>query len=505
MILSLILYAILTKADNHYYECFDHKTCATVYEGKKLYCYYGECTDTCPPGYEKINFGNSRHFNCTCNKALGVERDGYFNNTYFRYLNEKCKCNKTFPPFCRVNVYAEGIGYTDGLIPRGAPPNCKVNTEHIPDVLTEFAFFLVVITMSIFAFVNCRSASGVTYDLHRYYGIYTLGSLTVLVFVSTVTPFSVGFTRTMGFGIMAHNSSEWNILLRLHFGKTAFVRNSTNVCVIIYYIVMLLLTSFLPLELLLYVAMIQGGFVDWILVYFVFVAGKSMKKECDTEHVFKKCCETLYSRFVFWYGFGACFQLLAVEILFVGFQLNNAKLIGAGGFFLLPAFFCFTIWVYSQEGYMLICGPSLFMNYDKNYKKTKTLLVPFRHNTQFVDVLWHSFMGGYKSSKKTDMEMQSYDANENQTNDDEIVANYLEQDEQLTKFHVEDCESFMFGIHEHVSKCHCAKHCRCCSWIPLYWVAAFVTVIINVLVIMILPMILPTKGKCNTGFDYGSW
>jgi len=402
-----------------------------------------------------------------------------------------------------VKVYAQGIGYTDGLVPYGAPPNCKLDPDNIPKTITEFSKFLVVITLIIFLFVNCRSASGVIYDLHRYYGIYTLGSMLVIVFVSTVTPFTAGFTRTMAFGIMAHNSSEWNILLRLHFGKTAFVRNSTNVCVIIYFILLLLLTAILPLPFLLHFAMLQGGFVDWLLLLFMFVACKSMKKEGNWEHVFHRCCKTVYSRFVFWYGFGAFFQLLAVEILFVGFELNNPKLIGAGGFLLLPAFFCYTIWVFGQERYMLFCGPSVFMNYNKN-DKTQSLLIPFKHTTRVADILWNKFVGGYQPIKNADLEIELIQSHKNPTNEDAIAMSSMVQDDERTKFRVEDCESFMFGIHKDVRKCHCGERCACCAWIPLYWVAALLIVIVNVALMIYIPTIHPVHG-CNSGFNYGAW
>jgi len=500
MILELIFYALLATAHNHYYECFDHKTCESVYDDKKIYCYHGTCTDRCPPGYLQENIGQNRSFTCECDTKKGFESDGLFDGEFQSLSIHKCKCAKDF---CVVTVYATGIGYTDGLVPYGAPPNCKILPDEIPDVLTEFAFFLIVITMTIFLCVNCRSASGVIYDLHRYYAIYILGSMAVIVFVSTVTPFSVGFTRTMAFGIMAHNSSEWNILLRLNFGKTAYVRNSTNVCLIIYYILLLILTAILPLSFLLYFAMIQGGFVDWILLLFIFAAGKSMKQEGNWEHVFKRCCKTVYSRFVFWYGFGAFFQLLAVEILFVGFILNHSALIGGGAFFLLPAFFCYTIWVYGEEHYMLFCGPSVFMNYNKNYK-TQSLLIPFKHTTRVVDILWNKFMGGYKPIENADFEIQRIQNHKKSTNMDDIVMNYVEQDDGRTKFHVEDCESFMFGIQDHVSKCDCGPQCPSCAWIPLYWVAALLIVIVNVALLIFIPKQFPANS-CNTGFDYGAW
>jgi len=497
----LIFYAILTTADDHYYECFDHKTCHDIYD-HKIYCYAGTCTDRCPPGYIQDNIARNRSFTCQCDTGKYFVANGTFGGDFQKLSIPKCMCNQTF---CLVTVWAEGIGYTDGLVPKGSPPNCKINSDEIPNFLTEFSFFLMISTMIIFLFVTCRSTSGVIYDFYRYYSIYVLASMAVVVFVLTVTPFSAGFTRTMAFGIVAHNSAEWNLLLRLHFGKTAYVRNSTNVCVIIYYIVLLLLMVILPLPLLLYVAMVQGGFLDFTLFLFMFVARKSIKQDDNCENASKKCCGNVYSRFIFWYGFGAFFHLVTVEILFTGFILNAGSLIGLGSFFLLPTFFCYIIWVYSEEHYMLFFGPSLIKNYNKNYKtQSNMLLIPFRHTTQVVDILWKNLVGGYKPIHKDDVELYNLeDAKFKPANEDELIK-YIAEESRRTRFQVEDCENFKFGIHEHVRKCHCGKNCSCCAWIPLYWVAGFISISVNAALIIILPMFDPKSG-CSKGFDYGAW
>jgi len=527
-ILWLSLSATLAIAEP-YYECFEHSMCEGVHhyhdEGK-IYCYHGTCTARCPPGYTQVNIKEGRNFTCECNTEKGMKFVKYFGDPFASLNNSICECDETY---CIVTVYTTGIGYNDGLVPKGSPPNCKVDLDNIPGVVTEFAFYLVLATMIIFMYINCRSASGIIYDFHRYFGLYVLGSMMVIVFVNTVTPFTAGFTRSMGFGIIAHNSAEWNILLRLHFGKTAYARNTSNVILIIYYIVMLLAVVVLHLEQLLYFSMVQGGFLDWTLLFFTVAGSKTIKHTENFEIVFGDCCHTAYSRFIFWFGFGALFHLTSVEILFAGFTLNNAVVIGAGGFFLLPMFLCYTIWVFGQERFMVFCGPSLFMDYNKNYKDDEDrLLVPFKHSTRAVDILWNKVMGVDDRVPKNDLdsawqklkrkgeagtfnlEMQSVEVHGVGGGDDTPASMIVLEDCRKKMFRVDDCESFKFGIHTETYKpLKCC--CSYCSWIPCYWIAAFICVCINAGLLIFLPQLFPAKkgkegyAECNEGYVYGTW
>jgi len=500
-----------------YVECFNHTDCKlNTQESAQIFCYYGTCTERCPPGYEQKNTDSGWNFKCECDHWSGFVFDGHFPKPFEPV--PKCKCvNKTY---CNVTVYATGIGYTDGLIPRGKPPNCKIILDKIPPLpITQFSFYLVLGTMIIFMFIHCRSASGVVYDFHRYYGLYVLGSTMVIVFVQTVYPFTAGFTRTMAFGIVAHNSAEWNILLRLQFGKTAYVRNSTNVVLIMYYTIMLLAMATLRLDHLLYFSMIQGGFLDWTFVCFTCAAYKSLYDKDTHEHVLYHCFKNEHSRFVFWYGVGAVFHLVSVEILFAGFILNDAKLIGLGGFFLLPMFLFYTIWVFNEERLMLFCGPSVFMNYVRREKPasapTKFLITPFKHTTRTVDILYKRLVGeGYAPIQKVDVEMKTVDVVklEQVGSDTEVEmaddtsAQVLSRFSRRSNCQVEDCESFKFGIND---QCCCYKLPRipcCCSkcWIPCYWIIALTCISINAGVLIQLPK-WTSHGGCNEGYDYGAW
>jgi len=504
IILALSFCAVLTTAtsseDGSYHECFDNADCKREYRHRD-YCYAGTCTSRCPPGYKQINNGTDGDFLCECDADKGLEFDRFFDEPWDKTI-PKCKCARMF---CVVTVRSTGIGYTDGLVPKGAPPNCKVKLGEIPGVLTEFTFYLVLITMTIFLLINCRSCSGVVYDFHRYYSIYIIGSMAVIVFVNTVYPFTAGFTRSMAFGIVAHNSAEWNLLLRLHFGKYASVRNNSNACLVVYYIIMLLAMSTLPLHTLLYFSMIQGGFLDWTFICFIYAAGSTMQKQGKRDNVFNGCCKTVHSRFVFWYGTAAVLHLLSVEILFTGFILNDAKLIGAGGFLLVPMFFCYTLWVYTEERFMLFCGPSLFMNYNKNYSKnTHFLLIPFRHTTRVVDILWQKFVSGSQPLQNADVELTNITSDNNAKENDVIRMEDVLEEDEITALRVEDCESFKFGISEDVRKCDYGICCSCCAWIPLYWVAAFIFISINVAIVNFMPEVFPRNG-CNDGYEYGAW
>jgi len=491
---TLVTFAFMYNGE--YVECFTDEDCIKNFpENDNNYCYVGTCTYRCPPGYNQSSTGDTINFQCLCDEKNGLVPDGNFTGAFENIT--KCKCNK---PYCLVTVYSTGIGYTDGLIPNGAPPNCKVVLNEIPAVLTQFAFYLVIATMGIFLFIHCRSSSGVVYDFHRYYGLYVLGSILVIVFVQTVYPFTAGFTRTMTFGIVAHNSMEWNILVRLQYGKTAYVRNSANIVLILYFVIMLLAMSLLELEYLLYFAMVQGGFLDWTFVCFICAAQNTVKNGDPQPQYFHQCCKNEYPRFVFWFGLGAIFHLLSVEILFAGFILNNAQLIGLGGFFLLPMFGFYTIWVFGQERIMIFCGPSVFMQYEKKGMSesvpSKLQITPYKHTTRVVDILWKRFVGeGYGP-----IQMESLD-------DEQVgIDNYVQKGGPTGGvFEVEDLELFKFGIDDECCGYKCPRvPCCCDNWIPLYWIIALICISVNAGVLILLPMWVSTEG-CNKGYDYGAW
>merc|ERR1719427_2123137 len=178
-----------------------------------------------------------------------------------------------------------------------------------------------------------------------------------------------------------------------------------------YFVMMLLAMSVLRLDHLLYFSMVQGGFLDWTFVCFILAAQNTVKKSGTDPQYIHQCCKDEYSRFVCWYGFGAIFHLMSVEILFAGFILNNALLIGLGGFFLLPTFLFYTIWVFGQERLMVFFGPSVFMNYvkggDFSESVPKFQMVPFKHTTRTVDILWKRLVGeGCGPIQKVGVEME---------------------------------------------------------------------------------------------------
>lgn len=495
-----------------YVECFDHETCEHNYD-TKIYCYVGTCTDRCPPGYKQVNTDSGWDFECKCWSKKGLVGNSTFPHPFANLSIPMCKCDK---PYCFVTVYSVGIGYTDGLVPNGSPPNCKVKLDEIPAILTQFATYMILIMMIILMFIHCRSSSGIVYDFHRYYGIYVLGSTMVIVFVQTVYPFTAGFTRTMAFGIIAHNSAEWNILLRLQYGKASHVRNSTNVCLIMYYLILLFSMAFLRLDHLLFFAMVQGGFLDWSFVWFIFAARKTIIASDSDERVVCQCCKAEYATFVCWFGFAAITHLLSVEILFAGFILNKPVLIGAGGFLLVPMFMFYTIWVFRQEGLLIFCGPSVFMNYVKNgisaSEASKFLIVPFKHTTRTVDILWKRFVGeGYIPVNKVDVEMEQLDVEwkevgrENpERTDGDASAKGTIAFSTSGKFEVEDCESFKFGINDRVRKCPQFECCLRKISIPCYWVAAFICISINTVALINLPMLQAAHG-CPPGYGVGAW
>jgi len=502
---AISLFAILTSAQNDsYLECTSNDDCWEYYD--TWYCYAGTCTDRCPPGYTQENRGDEPFFTCTCDSSKGFNTSDYFPGEWSGVQIPKCVCEKTF---CKVLVYATGIGYTNGLVPKGSPPNCKINTDDIPSVLSEFIFYFIVAMMILFTFINCRSSSGVIYDFHRYVGLYVIASIAVIVFVQTVTPFTAGFTRSMGFGVIIHNSAEWNFLLRLHFGKKADVRNSTNMCVLLYYVIMLLAMTVFPLRFLFLVAMIQGGFLDWTLVFFIHVGinNQNNKYEPNWQNLCKNlCCKKLKQkcmfatgRFVFWYGFASIFHLITVEILFFGFAMNSSVLVGMGSIFLVPTFFAYTFWAYGEDRVSLLCGPGLFMDYTPGTGRSSDFsLTTFTHTTRTADVMWQGFIGDRVITFKSgDWGMVAEDGKEIE------MEKLIETDTKAVV--IEDCENFKFGA----VKCKkINKGCDCISWLPVYWLLALCVVTVNAVLIYHTPQWFGDDkwfSGCPEGFDYGAW
>jgi len=495
VLFAISLYAILTRAQNiSTVECSDNDDCLAYYD--KFYCYDGKCTDRCPPGYTQENDGDEPFFTCKCDTDKGFKVSGYFSRNSAGVRIPKCLCRKTY---CHITVYAMGIGYTDGLVPKGSPPNCKIKTDEIPPVISDFIFYMIIGTMILFTFINCRSTSGVIYDYHRYIGIYVLASIAVIVFVQTVHPFSAGFTRTMGFGVIIHNSAEWNFLLRLHFGKRAEVRNGTTMCVMLYYVLLLFAMAVLPLKILFLVAMIQGGFLDWTLFFFTLVGVKNVTKEPNWQYVCKHLCCGSVSRFAVWFGFASFFHLLTVEILFVGFALNSPFLIGIGSIFLVPTFFSYTFWAYGEDRLALLCGPGLAMDYTKPTDgSTGFSLVPFTHTTRTSDFLWQAFLGDRVVTYVTGDDAVASDGEESES------AKLIKRENSA--INIDDCENFKFGVSAQTID----TRCQCISWIPIYWAAAFTIVVGNATAILHIPEykfvgIFLTKRGCPTGFEHGVW
>jgi len=156
----------------------------------------------------------------------------------------------------------------------------------------------------------------------------------------------------------------------------------------LYYLILLVAMVILPkLEWLLFVAMIQGGFLDWTLLFFLYVGRNQIPPDELNWQPICKCFKTSRGRFSCWYGFAALFHLLTVEVLFVGFALNNPVLIGAGSILLVPTFLSYTYWAFGEDRLSLFCGPSLVLDYKKTESADFTL-EPFEHTSRTTDILW---------------------------------------------------------------------------------------------------------------------
>jgi len=470
--------------------CYNDSECI-LEDRDKVYCYAGRCSDMCPPGYTKSNHGEEPRFKCSCDTKNHFKFDGYFDGIWADLHIPKCKCKPGWIPFCVITVYSTGIGYTDGLVPKGFPPNCKEDLIKLPDIVSRFALIVMIASSLIFVIINWQSCSGIIYDFHRYITIYIISTIPLMYFVQSVSPFRAGFTRSMAFGVIIHNAAEWNLLIRLQYGKTMSSRAKANLCVMCYYVVLLIATIFLPLPLLLFVGMVQGGFLDWAFILFIFVGGRTINKDKEnTEPLSHVCFPTARANFQWGFGAAATFHLLTVEILFSGFVRNSRVMIGAGASLLVPMFLIYTCWA-SREDLTTRCfGPALLMNYTKREGKTPNfLLEEFRHTTHRSDIFWQSVIGSrYPATSHEEVELLEVD---------------LVNAESVSKrqgIEIEDCENFNFGIDDEVRKCGCGGFLF--KWIPIYWVVALVTITTNGAIIYFWPQ--DHKG-CGTGYNYGIW
>jgi len=483
-------YDLATDLNDPIVHCYNDTECI-LEDREKPYCYAGECSDMCPPGYTKSNHGQEPKFKCSCDTKNHFVIDGYFGGIWTDLNIPKCKCNSTWIPFCVVTVWSEGIGYTEGLVPKGFPPNCKEDTVKLPHIVSRFALIVMIASSLIFMIVNWQSCSGIIYDFHRYITIYIISTIPLMYFVQSVSPFRAGFTRSMAFGVIIHNAAEWNLLIRLQYGKTMSSRAQANLCVMCYYIILLIAIIFLPLPLLLFVGMVQGGFLDWAFVLFTCVGGRTIKKDKEnTEPLSRVCFPTERANFQWGFGAAATFHLMTVEILFTGFVQNNSELIGAGACLLVPMFLIYTCWA-SREDFVTRCfGPGLLMNYTKEEGKTPNFsLQPFTHTTNRADLSWQAFIGSrYPTFKNEEVVLL-----EAELDDTKSVSNPI-------GIKIEDCENFKFGIDDEVHKCCCGGILF--KWIPIYWVAALAAITTNGLIIFFWPQ---NHSGCAEGYDYGIW
>jgi len=486
-----IAFANCSQRNNTFFECFTHEDC--VRHHSLPYCYAGTCTDRCPPGYNQT--GNGYTFYCTCDGDSNFVIDGYFGEPFEDLHIPTCKCDAPkWMPFCAMDVWSQGIGYTDGVVPRGSPPNCKVDRLYIPSHVTTFALIVMIAASVLFLIINCQSCSGIIYDFHRYVALYILGTLPLIAFVQTVHPFKAGFTRSMAFGVMMHNAAEWNLIIRLQYGKTMSARASANLCVMCYFIIFLIVIVFMDMPLLLFVSIVQGGLLDFSLLFFTYVGGRTIKdeKNTHTNPLLRKCCPTKRSSFQWMFGCAATFHLLTVEVLFAGFVRNESTLVGGGAFLLIPMFLLYTCWASREDRTTRLCGPSLMMNYEKKEGKTPDFwLVPYKHTSHLSDVLWQRFVGrSYPPPSKEEIELLEVE---------KVVSPESFTAPGIT---VEDYENFTFGINDETHKCCWGG--SLINWIPIYWVAAFVVITINGAIIYLMPQ----SHKCcsdTEGYYYGAW
>jgi len=471
------------ELNDPFVECYNDTDCILYHN--KFYCYAGLCTDTCPPGYVADHHNSEPTFTCACDNSSNFVNDGEFGGKFSHLHIPKCRCDPGWVPFCNVTVWSQGIGYTDGLVPKGSPPNCKVNVVQSPAWTSTFGLILLVAASLIFLFINCQSCSWIIYDFHRYMALYILATIPLIVFVQTVNPFRAGFTRSMAFGVITHNSAEWNLLIRLQYGKTIGPRSCANLCVMCYYVIFLIAIVALPLPLLLYVAMVQGGFLDFALLFFTCVGGKTIKEgKKNTHAVFRSCCPTTRLSFQCGFGAAAAFHLMTVEILFTGFVRNSSLLIGAGATLLVPMFLLYTFWASGEDRTTRCCGPSLLMNYEKT--EDSFYLKRYKHTTNMPDLGWETFIGGRYHPTTEDVELL-----EASVDNTKFVSKRNEE------IDIEDYENFMFGIDD---ECCCGR----LLWnsIPIYWIAALLTITANGAIIFFYPH---DQEGCEPGYAPGVW
>jgi len=217
---------------------------------------------------------------------------------------------------------------------------CESSNSTTPQWVTEFVVLTqatMIIGLAFLAYVMWRSMRRYSTDWYRLVGAYLVGTIGVPVSLA-LAPSTGGFNRIAGFGILVHNLAELFIVIRIWFGNEVNLnRQLTGSKVAILYVwIIMFLVTLLPLLPLFVILMLQGAFLDWMLVYTFYNCGDYMQKRSSGGKYF-------------WFGFAAAFtHILSIQPLFFGFATTYAVLNGITVIFLIPTFILY-VWFASAD------------------------------------------------------------------------------------------------------------------------------------------------------------
>eukprot|EP01084_Bolivina_argentea_P257600 434039_1 len=221
------------------------------------------------------------------------------------------------PGFC-PNWYQEHL-YDDSFLGLSVlQPKNIIGCYEVEDAPLDQKTLIIEMCMyGVLIFVGCvgfRSCNRKSLDFYRLFTFYTFATIAVPLAIR-ISPYRQhsGFNRMLGFGILIHNMAEFYIIVNSWFGSF----RATALSLILYVWAFTCFQIFLSLQWLFFVGMLQGAFLDYVLVgtfYYIykFVSNPALKSKY-IKKTNRKCYACL--------GFAAAIlHITSILPLFIGFS-----------------------------------------------------------------------------------------------------------------------------------------------------------------------------------------
>lgn len=239
---------------------------------------------------------------------------------------------------CSDNWYTEVFYQGEKLAvlqPKKMICHDKVESEPSPQFI-EFAMMMLMmfyIGCLVLLFIIYRSCSRKRTDGFRLLFIYLLGTICVALALN----FGVsagGFTRLVGWGVLTHNMGEYLIISRIWFGE----RYLNALPLVFYFTIFIIGITLLPLPVLWFIGMFQGGIVDYLLVYtyiYLLIWTDRQTKTGNLKSRRKYMCAGVWASVI---------HIISIQPLFFGMALAYSPLAYLTTIFILPTFVLYIYW-----------------------------------------------------------------------------------------------------------------------------------------------------------------